>query len=280
MAITLEASITKTQTAVEKYNPYTNDTIQYVFRDGFVNEDVVQSSADITDEFVEDNSAVQDHMAIKPMRYTVRGFIAEKSFTPLEPYFYDVPTRETDYISTAYNLLGVLSPTLSSYMQTAVAAYQYVESSYQRYAGTITNIAGALFGTHARRIDATSTADYIPDSKQERAFYELKNLQYSRTLVTIDSPFAFMSNFLIEDVRMEQGNDIWHSEVVVQLKQYNSVETILTSVDAKSYESRVSKQYETEQNLGQVQGKDGKLQSTLYQILKSGKNVGTYLGAG
>lgn len=250
----------------EKYNPYVDRRIEYVFRSGFINSDKLDLEADITDHYVEDNSTVQDHMAIKPIRYTVRGIIGEKVFTPLEPYEYQVPSKNISKLATATNLLSTLSPTLSSYMQTAVAAYNYVEDSYKRYAGTISNIKDFFSKNKTgRTINATSTNDVIKDSKQERALNEILIFQQKRTLVDIDSPYGYFSNFLIESAYIEQTDTIWKSELVVNLKEYRSVETLLTDIDSKAYEDRYQQQMEAEQNLGNVQGKDAELTSTLYR---------------
>lgn len=264
--ITLNIGISKNADELEKYNPYSDRSIQYIFRSGFVNSDKLELEADITDHYVEDNSTVQDHMAIKPIRYTVRGIIGEKVFTPLEPYEYQVPSKNISKLATATGLLSTLSPTLSSYMQTSVAAYNYVGDSYKRYAGTISNIKDFFSKNKTgRTINATSTNDVIKDSKQERALNEILIFQQKRTLVDIDSPYGYFSNFLIESAYIEQTDTIWKSELVVNLKEYRSVETLLTDIDSKAYEDRYQQQMEAEQNLGNVQGKDAELTSTLYR---------------
>lgn len=269
---TLNVGISKNADELEKYNPYSDRSIQYIFRSGFVSSDKLELEADITDHYTEDNSTVQDHMALKPMRYTVRGIIGEKVFTPLKPYEYQVPSKNISKLATATGLLSVLSPTLSSYMQTAVAAYNYVEDSYKRYAGTISNIKDFFSKNKTgRTINATSTKDVIKDSKQERALNEILIFQQKRTLVDIDSPYGYFSNFLIESAYIEQTDTIWKSELVVNLKEYRSVETLLTDIDSKAYEDRYKQQMEAEQNLGNVQGKDAELTSTLYRWVTGNK---------
>ena len=269
---TLNVGISKNADELEKYNPYSDRSIQYIFRSGFVSSDKLELEADITDHYTEDNSTVQDHMALKPMRYTVRGIIGEIVFTPLKPYEYQVPSKNISKLATATGLLSVLSPTLSSYMQTAVAAYNYVEDSYKRYAGTISNIKDFFSKNKTgRTINATSTKDVIKDSKQERALNEILIFQQKRTLVDIDSPYCYFSNFLIESAYIEQTDTIWKSELVVNLKEYRSVETLLTDIDSKAYEDRYKQQMEAEQNLGNVQGKDAELTSTLYRWVTGNK---------
>lgn len=266
MAIVLKAGVSIQPTAAEEYNPYSNRTIEYVFRSGFINNETMECEADITDHYVENNTSVQDHMAIKPIRYTVRGLIAEKVFTPLVPYEYTVPYRENK-LSSGLNLLSTLSPSLSSYMQTAVAAYQYVEASVNRYMSTVKNVVGFFTRNKTgRTINATATRDVIKDSKQERALNEILNLRDARVLVDIDTPFGYFYDFLIESAKIEQGNNIWQSELVVTLKEYRSVSTKTTKVDAQKYSERTQQQRSAEENLGNVQGKDGKLQSTLYKM--------------
>ena len=106
----------------------------------------------------------------------------------------------------------------------------------------------------------------LKDSKQDRALNEILNLRDARVLVDIDTPFGYFYDFLIESAKIEQGNNIWQSELVVTLKEYRSVSTKTTKVDAQKYLERTQQQRSAEENLGNVQGKDGKLQSTLYKM--------------
>src|SRR5260221_4663943 len=40
-------------------------------------EQSLSLEADITDHFIEDNTSIQDHIALKPVRITTHGFIGE-----------------------------------------------------------------------------------------------------------------------------------------------------------------------------------------------------------
>ena len=45
-------------------------------------EEVVTLTADATDHYVEDNSAIQDHIALKPITITLHGYIGEVNNVP------------------------------------------------------------------------------------------------------------------------------------------------------------------------------------------------------
>ena len=263
-----------TQSDVDKYCPYTDRSIEYIFRSGFINDDTMESDTDITDHYVEDNTAVQDHVAFKPQSYTLRGFIGEKVFTPLAPYDYSPPPLQTmEKLTTGANFLRGLSPTLSNYMEVAVGVYRYAEASYNRYYNGVKNIVDFFSKNKTgQAIDATAKYEQIPNSKQMKAYKDLRTLQLNRTLMTIESPFDKFENFLIESVKINQGNTIWQSELTVTLKEYRAVSTLTTKVDEKAYVGRYQQQMATEQTIGKVQGTQKDV-STLKQLKDKGVDV-------
>ena len=71
-------TISSIQTALKTYfvAPHNDFGLGgYVFT--LQGEDTATLSSDITDHYTEDNKAVQDHIAIKPKRITLRGYVGE-----------------------------------------------------------------------------------------------------------------------------------------------------------------------------------------------------------
>src|SRR5574344_1553116 len=92
--------------------------IHYLF-DIITNNDLV-AEADITDQYVEDNTARQDHMALKPLEYTLRGFVSEKVFYRRQ----EITDKISDGLSKLQPI-AILAPTVSNYASTVIAASSY-----------------------------------------------------------------------------------------------------------------------------------------------------------
>ena len=63
---------------IEKNNELNVGVRRFIF-DTVISEEYTRQ-ADITDQFVENNSTIQDHYALKPEELTIRGFVAEVTY--------------------------------------------------------------------------------------------------------------------------------------------------------------------------------------------------------
>lgn len=223
----------------ELINNYYN--VHYVFST-VTGEDLTRS-AEITDHFVENNFAVHDHMAIKPMEFTATGFVGEKTFKQ-ELAFTDKLAGGLDKLTP----IAAFIPNVSNYVQTVINAASYIESSFNRYKNMFNNGKKILKKTKTAKID-----------EQEMAFYMLKEMQETRQFVTLYIPkIGKFENLLISNIKMSQNESIYKSSLSVDLKEYRPVETRtepLTKDGIALYNSRCNQQKVETENLGKVQGK-------------------------
>lgn len=218
--------------------------IHYFF--SIIQGDEINGECDITDHFVENNSAVQDHVSLKPREFIVRGLIGEKVYNRDD-------LKYTGIVETALDKLGPVSaflPKVSNYAQTVINATSYVESSAKRYVSTYEKV----FKNKTQTV------------MQEKVYQTLEECRQNRTLMTlyIDNVSKF-ENLLIKSVRLTQDDSIYHSQLIVELKEYRSVSTQTTKADIDTYKSRCGLQKAQEENLGKVQGVNEELTSALYR---------------
>ena len=230
--------------------------IHKLFESGFVGLDSINMSADITDQFVEDNTAIQDHAAIKPIVLSCRGFIGEKVLIR------DLAvTSKLEGAVDKLKPITALLPTISNYMQVAIAASSYIEERVKSYWKQLKNL--------KKIFDKNQTASI---KKQTTVVNELRMLRDNRILVTVVNDFGTFENCLIQEANVEQSETRDQSEVVVELKQINFVSTELTQVDYKKYQDRCALQRAYEENLGKIQGLK-KDMSTLRYAWDKGTNI-------
>lgn len=220
--------------------------IQYYF--DVRTEETIDVGCDITDQYVENNSAIQEHVALRPIEITLTGFVGEKVYRPQDLY-------TSKFSGTFSKLNPILSfvPPVSSYAETIIGGVSYIESSIRRYVENAKNIVN-IFSKNK-----TQTA------RQGALLNELITIRNMRKLVTVYiENIGKFENYLIKNVRMSQEDSIYQSRLIVELKQYNSVSTQTVALDLSKYKDRVAAQRAQEENLGKVQGVEERT-STLYR---------------
>jgi len=167
----------------------------------------LQLKAQITDHFVEDNSAMQDHIAISPITLTLTGKIGELVMRKSELQSY------ADSVLTTLSAASFLAPSLSSSAINKLTEYRKLYNAAERTLEQIQSIQ-QLFG------------DKTAPNKQQDAYKQLSQMFKSRMLFKVDTPWAVLDNMAIESVSFEQDEttkDV--STITISLKQIQLAQT-------------------------------------------------------
>ena len=200
-----------------------------------IEEDEVSLMSDITDHFVEANYAIQDHITIKPLKFTVRGFVGELVKTkPQSIYNTLVPTPIQSILNSA-------APKFASQAQAFFGKIENIQNQVNRVVSQVNNVYDLL------------TNKTTASSKQQQAYYTFKNLQAGRALCQVDTPFDSYKNMAIETVTIVQkGHSNMVSEFSVTFKQINTVDDL--SLGAPVATGRVANSLSPAINMGTVLG--------------------------
>lgn len=172
-------------------------------------EQTVTVEADITDHYVEDNTAIQDQIALRPEIITTHGFIGE--LNDVAP-----PLLSTiQSIATALTPIAGYVPALSL---TALIAYTEAFQLYQvgknainaavsAYSSFLPNAPSgeAIVGTGGNK--NISNTNLASQSKQQIMFQQLYGYMQQRTLFTVQTPWAVFLNCAIKTLRAVQDEE-------------------------------------------------------------------------
>lgn len=220
--------VTPEDTGYQPQNPSTVDGEDYVQPPGFLfdyeGEQTVNLQSDITDHFAEDNKALQDQIALRPVIATTRGYIGELN---------DVAPAALKPLQRMAQKLTVISAYQPSLSVTALIAYNNALALYQAQANLRRN-AVAAWGS----INGTNRASVIDDegltagnnqNKQQVAFQTFYGYWQARTLFTIQTPWALFKNMAIMNLRAIQGEDTRViTDFEVTFKQMRFADTLET----------------------------------------------------
>jgi hypothetical protein len=162
---------------------------------------------DITDHFIEDNSSIQDHVAIRPITVTVSGFQAELS--NVTPPALEIIKKVIDKVAS----LQYYAPQLSV---SAIRAY---------------NIAFQLYQALENAKKAISKLTGIEEqSKQQIAYDYFIQRIADRKLFEIDTPYKKFTSMAILSVRATQSEQSRYiTDFEITFKQIRTAQTSTVS---------------------------------------------------
>lgn len=217
----------------------------------FEGENTASLDSLITDHYVEDNTAIEDHIALAPEIITVNGFIGElNNVTPeaLEPI-----RQAADRLQVINAYLPVISEAAQEAYNAAFQAYQLSQtirraavSSWQSInnSGTINEIGSdGLIGGEVNQ----------NQNKQQVFFGQIYGYWRRKTLFTVQTPWAIFKNCSLLRVRAIQGEEdqnISDFELTFKVIRFARTYTDQGDMSADSSQGRLVNQWSQSVNLG------------------------------
>lgn len=201
-------------------------------------EQSVALKSDITDHYIEDNTAIQDQWALRPETVTTHGYIGElNNVTPKALELLRVAADKltvinayTPVLSTtaliAYNEAFLLYQVTKNAVNSAVAAWSSLANVFgaginqQNTIGS-SGLQNGVFNANTGEIDNNQ-------NKQQIAFQQFYGYWRSRTLFTVQTPWAVFQNMAIESLRAIQDAEtrvISDFEVTFKMLRFASTTT-------------------------------------------------------
>lgn len=207
-------------------------------------EATVRLQSDITDHYTESNSAIQDHIAIRPKTVTLKNYVGELVFR--------LDNSTDTPLQKAVQKLTVLNSYLPALSKATAQAKKIFESGLSKT--TLNNLTSISINDVA---DLWGVVKNLtpPTTRQAQAYMFFKALQEQKILVSLQTPFEFMTNMAIESVIPYQGESTKDmSDFTITLKEMRFAQTKTTTFDEKNYQSRTRTQSAPVTSGGKVNG--------------------------
>jgi hypothetical protein len=207
----------------------------------YLGEVNVSMDADITDHYAEDNTAIQDHVAIRPIEVVMRGFISELT------------------LPKPQGVVGALAATQSALVQVNAYLGKYTPGVTQTLSRAVTQVQSTVNTINQTLAKAQNIISLFPGAppaatKQSKAYAQLFTAMTKKLPMTIDTPYRVLKNMIIKRITFVQPEDTksW-SDISVTLKQINFVE-VLNVADNGQFAGRLAQQAQAQTNKGVVPG--------------------------
>lgn len=203
-------------------------------------EQSVTIESDITDHFVENNTFVQDQIALKPEIIMTHGFIGE--LNDIAPVFLQPLKAVADKLTT----ISAYTPVIS---QTAIIAYNEAFFAYQvliNAANSVVNTASVLSnlgdGDSAETVIGNSGITYAKNqTKQQVAFQQFYAYWANRILFTVQTPWAVFQNMAIKSLRaIQDAETAVITDFEVTFKRIRTISS--TAENSKAVQNRANAQ--------------------------------------
>lgn len=228
----------------------------------FVEDETSVMEASITDNYVETNHAVQDHIAIKPRIYRLRGCVGEVIYKGSSEWLNAITEKINSNpvlkkTVAALQPIGAVSSVVSSATQSAINVVNQLENSYNRYKKLIeNNFSSAKQDLMTGKFQESVVAD-LNRILELRIPVNLKGLKFETTL---DNGNDYKRLYYLQSVSAHQGNNNYISDIEITIKEFRIATTKITSPDKKEYgelttqKNTSSVQKAAEVNQGKAQG--------------------------
>lgn len=169
----------------------------------------VNLDAEITDHFLEDNSAIQDHIALRPKRFTLKGYVGE--------LVDEIETGTLGFVQKAVKKLTVLSAILPTLSQATQQAKEFLEAP---------SLETLKLNDLSTATDYWAVAKNLANgtSKQQQAYQYFKALWEQKLLTSVQTPFEFVANMaVVSVVAVQDETTRTVSDFTIVLKQIRTV---------------------------------------------------------
>lgn len=207
-------------------------------------ENTATLDSDITDHYAEDNTSIQDQIALAPALISTQGYIGELN------NILELPSGAAGQIaSTAISKLTPLAQFAPGLSVTAQNAYNEAFFAYQiaqSLRNTLVSGLSSITGTGGESVIGPNGLSLQPNqSKQQTAFQMFYAYRATRTLFTVQTPWAVFQNMAIKTLKATQTGEtsmITDFEVTFKQMQFASAIEITIYSDNSTFSGRLQQQ--------------------------------------
>lgn len=206
-------------------------------------EQSVNLKSDITDHFIEDNTAIQDQIALRPPIVTTHGFIGELN---------NVPPKGLAAIKAVADKLTILGAYTPALTLSALIIYNEAFFLYQIGAAAVNSAVAAwssLSGTAGQTvINGQGIAVEANQNRQQVAFQLFYGYWVNRVLFTVQTPWAVFQDMAIDSLTPIQDAE---TDVITEFRlSFKQLRFAKTTFVRASVQGRLGSQSATLTDLG------------------------------
>ena len=239
----------------------------------YIDDETSTMEASITDNYVESNHSVQDHIAIKPRIYRLRGCVGEVVYEGGSAWLEALSDKisQNPILSKTMNAMkpiGAIAGVFGNSTKTAMAIVKQLESSYNRYRKMIED--NILSSTKRKLLNKKqeTTVAYLNRILELRVPVSLKGTKFEYTLDKDSKDNQFKRIYYLQSVSAHQGSNNYITDIEVTIKEFRIATTKVTKLDPNKYGGVVISNVEQQPEVNAGQAKGQKVQEKTKTTIK------------
>lgn len=240
---------------------YESENIRIFF--DTVTDDTLNFQSQITDNYVENNTAVQDNIALAPITITMNGLCGEKVYTlsdalkaeedVIKQYNETNRKRELELRNQKLGAIEAYLPKFSNSTAKAQNLYHFAKAAVKK-ALTVIGTYKSSYQINSQFTQYSGLSSNIKDSKIRECATYLKDAWQSRKAFIARTPFGVFNNMYIQSVTFQQGNENYKADLSITLKQIRFSDVTTTAADQKVLSQYNQLAQAEQQNNGKAKG--------------------------
>ncbi len=173
-----------------------------------VGDEEVRLTSNISDHYTDNNTTIQDNIALPPAEITTTGLVAELLLTPSAAGAVDSPQNQTQ---------GSLIPIEAFFPGFTPQAAQIIA---QKAAAQINNDERILTNNTLAKFQQALSPQEPGQTRQSNAFAFFVQLWKARQLFTVETPWGFFNNMAMASLSGRQGRESrYQTQFTITFKQ-------------------------------------------------------------
>ena len=250
---------------IGNFNQYIVTPLNAFGLGGFVfdveGETITEITTDITDHFVENNSAIQDHIGVKPVEIVLRSYVGE--------LVYRLDNNTDTLIQNVVQKLTAVSAYLPQLADAAVQVKSALDGNYSL--ASISNLSVSDITNAGTNIWGFIQNIVPPTTRQQQAYLYLKALAQQKILFSVQTPFEFINNMAIKSITAVQDETTkFVSDFTIRMKQMRFATTLEQPFNPGDYQPVSFDQNAPVTQNGKLPGSDPELSAPSSNLVSAG----------
>lgn len=200
-----------------------------------IGEETLTADCDVTDHYVESNTAYQDQVSLKPKIYTIQGEVGELVWyqrDPIEQGIGQVAQRLEGVIS----FLPIRSKKFNQTKKKVMKTLQWID-------------------TASNAIDKINKLSSSEGNSQQQAYNHLMKLRQDRMPISIKTPWGQLDDYVITNLKLTQPKETRDKTLIsITLKEFRTTSVKAVPFDFSKYQGNAAFEAQPEVDNGTTSG--------------------------
>lgn len=195
-----------------------------------VGDETLTADCDVTDHYVESNTAYQDQISLKPKIYTVNGEVGELVWYQKDSVSQSIG-QVAQKLEGIVSFLPIRSKSFNQMKTKFMKAAQWVDTA-SNAATKLSNLYSKLTGVDEQGLDIFET-----QTNQQQAYMYLLQFRDNREVISLKTPWGILKDYVITNIKFTQPKETKDKSIIsITFKEFRVTSVSKVAFDASKYQ--------------------------------------------